>query len=380
MRRIAGAGAAAAARQRRRAPAVARAATGCAARSRCSCSSSCCSARGSLIELFQPFTGSGTAIDRRSRSRRATARARSATCSPRDGVVSSGFFFDVRAIARRRRDRSCVAGTFTLRHGMSYSAALAALTAPPPAPVTTISVTIPEGFTRRQIAALASGRRPERRLPRRVAATAAGFDPRTYGAPAARAHARGLPLPGDLLLDAAARACASSSASSCSRSSRTSTSSTSRTRAPRGLTEYDVLIIASMVEREAQVPERPRAGRGRDLQPPARRDDARHRRDAALRAERLHPPADRAPSSRSTRRTTRASTAACRRRRSATPGSRRWSRRPTRRPSPTSTTSTSRAPAASSRSRRPTRSSRPTSAAYNAARNAAGGRSPTTCP
>ena len=52
----------------------------------------------------------------------------------------------------------------------------------------------------------------------------------------------------------------------------------------KNLTPYDVLIIASMVEKEALAPERAPARRGGHLQPAARADAARHRRDDPLRA------------------------------------------------------------------------------------------------
>src|SRR5262249_21364058 len=65
------------------------------------------------------------------------------------GVVSSGFFFDLRAtLAGERGDLR--AGVYHLQEGMSYSAALDALTkAPPAAKVTNLTVT--EGRTRQEI-------------------------------------------------------------------------------------------------------------------------------------------------------------------------------------------------------------------------------------
>ena len=70
------------------------------------------------VRLFQPFTGSGTGASGHDPAR-APARARSATCSAADGVVDSGFFFSVRAMLDGDRSKF-LAGTFTLRHGMSY--------------------------------------------------------------------------------------------------------------------------------------------------------------------------------------------------------------------------------------------------------------------
>ena len=56
-----------------------------------------------------------------------------------------------------------------------------------------------------------------------------------------------------------------------------------RYAAARNLTRFDVLTIASMIEREVAVPSRAPARGARDLQPPAGRDAARHRRDGAVR-------------------------------------------------------------------------------------------------
>ena len=67
------------------------------------------------------------------------------------------------------------------------------------------------------------------------------------------------------------------------RSAPTSPRSTLRHAKRKNLTRYDVLIIASMVEREAQLDTRAPARRGGHLQPPARGHAARHRRDDPLR-------------------------------------------------------------------------------------------------
>src|ERR1700722_2298920 len=108
------------------------------------------------FELFQPFTGSGAGtvvVKIPEGSARAVGNL-----LERDGVVSSGFFFYVRAFLDGDRSK-LRAGTFTLGQGRSYSAALSVLTAPPPPPKPTgrreIAVLIPPGFTRLQIAARA---------------------------------------------------------------------------------------------------------------------------------------------------------------------------------------------------------------------------------
>ena len=69
-----------------------------------------------------------------------------------DGVVSSGFFFE-RARAARGQAQLAAFGAFALQRDMSYSAAIDALSKPPPKAIA-VKVVIPEGYTRRQIAEL----------------------------------------------------------------------------------------------------------------------------------------------------------------------------------------------------------------------------------
>ena len=82
---------------------------------------------------------------------------------------------------------------------------------------------------------------------------------------------------------------------SCATSSRTSAAVAAglnlRYAKSKNLTPYDVLIIASMIEKETVVPSERRLVVGGDLQPAAGTDAARDRRDAPLRPER---PRDRA--------------------------------------------------------------------------------------
>ena len=126
----------------------------------------------------------------------------------------------------------------------------------------------------------------------------------------------------------------------------------------RKRTPYDVLTIASLVEREAAS-----AGRAEssiaavDLQPARARHAARDRRDDPLRARhRRDAPDQAARTSGAARPTTRTASRACRRRRSRTRVSPRCGRRRSLPPSTTSTTSASRTACITS-SRRTSRSS-----------------------
>jgi uncharacterized YceG family protein len=101
-----------------------------------------------LIELFQPFAGSPhghvtVTIPARSSS------SQIATTLQRDGVISSSFFFKLRATLAGERDKMR-AGVYHLQLGMSYGSVLTALTkAPPAAKVTELTIT--EGRRRQQI-------------------------------------------------------------------------------------------------------------------------------------------------------------------------------------------------------------------------------------
>jgi uncharacterized YceG family protein len=162
-------------------------------------------------------------------------------------IVASKFFFELRA--RLSGDRGKLrAGTYTLRKDMSYSDALSALTSAPKA-AATVTVTIPEGRSIRETVPLvrqaglrggylkaASSRAQLRRAGApRTARTLEGYlFPSTYelraGAPAAK-----------LVADQVAEF---------RRNIRTVDLAYARRK---NLSTYDVLIIASMIEREAAV-------------------------------------------------------------------------------------------------------------------------------
>ena len=103
-----------------------------------------------LWALFQPFHGDGS-------GRVAVTVPKGASVSEvgdvldEKGVVDSSTLFQVRATLAGKRSE-LYPGHYTLASGMSYSAALDALTQPPVKRVTT--VTIPEGYSRAQAAQL----------------------------------------------------------------------------------------------------------------------------------------------------------------------------------------------------------------------------------
>jgi uncharacterized YceG family protein len=201
-----------------------------------------------LVELFQPFAGGGHGSVTLDIPSGADADQIGDVLAAR-GVVSSSFFFALRA--RIDGDGPKLRhGVVTLRRDMSYAAALNALTTAS-APLQ-IRITIPEGYTRRQIAALAAAdgltgsyliaSRPGR----------AGLDPTGYGA----SHVttlEGFLFPATYFEYPHANVSRLISQQIEAFRENFGQLNLAHARAEH-LTPYDVLIIASMVEREAQVP------------------------------------------------------------------------------------------------------------------------------
>jgi uncharacterized YceG family protein len=205
------------------------------------------------FRVFQPFTDSGT-----------DHQAVTVTIPPGStageiadllaarGVIDSSFFFNIRSrVSGQRGDLK--AGTFTLRHDMSYAAALDALTKSPKAPPV-VKLTIPEGRSIREAASLVhraglkgSYVKAATRSPRAVKGL------KSYDVPKATTSLEGFLFPATFELKRGA------SASDVVAQQLTAFHATfdrlNRHAAHRRhLTDYDVLIIASMIEREAQVP------------------------------------------------------------------------------------------------------------------------------
>jgi UPF0755 protein len=200
--------------------------------------------------LFQPFHGKGYDAVVVRIPPGSSASDIGKLLSSKD-VVESSFFFALRA--RVEGDRGKLqAGTYTLKRSMPYKDALAALTqAPKAAP--TIDVTLPEGPSRRELA------------PRVKAAGVRGsyvdasvssrlLRPRTYGAPKDTRSLEGFLFPDTYELRSRT-ATAKALVNLQLRRFKTEFAKVDLKRARRKhLSRYDVLIIASMIEREAQVP------------------------------------------------------------------------------------------------------------------------------
>ncbi len=199
-----------------------------------------------LVELFQPFHGSGqgavtVTIPPNSSS------SQVGDLLAHDGVISSSFFFGLRAtLAGDRGDLR--AGTYHLKQGMRYGDVLSTLTTPPPAAKVS-SLTIIEGRTRRQIEARLRSQQiggsylAETRHSRLL-------DPGAYGAPRSTPSLEGFLFPSTYQLRDPIRI-SDLVADQLQTFKQRFANVKLGYAARRHLTPYDVLTIASMVQAEA---------------------------------------------------------------------------------------------------------------------------------
>jgi uncharacterized YceG family protein len=198
------------------------------------------------VSTFQPFAGEGEGDVRVEVPRNATA-TEIAELLEREGVVGSSTFFNLRArIDGAREDFK--AGTYTLRRGMPYGDAIAALQAGPPPP-RTINVTIPEGRSRRETAPLVRQAGLDGSYLRASRSPTDGFSLRRYGAPG-DSSLEGFLFPAtyELRPNANARTLVARQLDAFAENFGQVDLAPARRR---DLDPYDVLIIASMIEREA---------------------------------------------------------------------------------------------------------------------------------
>jgi UPF0755 protein len=207
-----------------------------------------------LVSLFQPFAGEGTGkvivqIPKGSSS------SKIGSILARDDVISSGFFFNLRALLEGKRS-SLHSGRFQLKREMSYSAAIEALSKPPPKAIA-VKVVIPEGYTRRQIADLVgedalSGSYLDATERSRL------LSPRHYGAPAGPSNLEGFLFPATYELTAGAPVGRLVDEQLTAFRERFTSEDVRRARELH-VTPYQLLTVASMIEREAQTEhDRPR--------------------------------------------------------------------------------------------------------------------------
>jgi uncharacterized YceG family protein len=206
-----------------------------------------------LVAFFQPFSGDGAGDEPVTVEIPEGASAgQIADILDQAGVVSSGRLFEWRLKLAGKSDE-IQADTYSLASGMSYGAAIDALTSPagPGGPIT---VSIPEGYDRRQIADLVlpegvssdeylqlTERAPKSFNTKRYGATGDSLEgflfPATYELPQNRTQR--VPSLVDQQLEAFEDNIARVDMSYAKK---------------KNLTVYDVLIIASMVDKEVLVP------------------------------------------------------------------------------------------------------------------------------
>ncbi|MEX2253583.1 MAG: endolytic transglycosylase MltG [Thermoleophilaceae bacterium] len=199
-----------------------------------------------LVSLFQPFAGDGEG-EVRLTIPTGTGIGEVADLLEQRGVISSAFFFELRA-RTTGQSGDVKQGTFTLKRDMSYTAALDAITTAPKADV--VDVTVPEGQSRREVAPIVR----QAGLPgsyTRLTRSSPLLDPRDYGAKGARSLEGFLfPSTYELKKGATARTLIRDQLRTFKREFRKVDMRAARRR---NLTRYEVLIIASMVEREASL-------------------------------------------------------------------------------------------------------------------------------
>jgi UPF0755 protein len=200
-----------------------------------------------LVELFQPFHSSGHAPVTVTIPRNSSAGT-IGNLLERNGVISSSFFFELRATIAGERG-GLRSGTYHLKQGMSYGDVLKILTTAPPAAKVS-NLTIVEGKTRPEIHALLRSQGVRGSY---LAATRHSrlLDPRRYGAPRSTSSLEGFLFPSTYQL----RDPISISAlvDDQLRTFRQEFKHVDLGFARRkNLTPYDVLTIASMVQAEAQ--------------------------------------------------------------------------------------------------------------------------------
>jgi UPF0755 protein len=168
------------------------------------------------------------------------------------GVVDSGLLFSLRAALSGKRG-DLRSGSYTLRHGMSYGAAIHALsTSPAAAKLATVNVVIPEGRSRRETVRIVHEAGLRGDYLEATKRFAGALNPFRYGAPNGTRSLEGFLFPAtyELRRGATARALVERQLAAF----RDNFARVDLRRAHRkNLSGYDVLTIASMVEREARL-------------------------------------------------------------------------------------------------------------------------------
>jgi UPF0755 protein len=199
-----------------------------------------------LVELFQPFHGSGHGTVKVTIPPHSSS-SQIGDLLEREGVIASSFFFDARAtLGGDRTDLR--SGTYRLKLDMSYSDVLKLLTTAPKAAKVS-ELTITEGRTRRQIDALLRSQHVRGSYFAQTHRSKL-LDPRAYGAPRNNNSLEGFLFPSTYQVrdPVSIGAVVADQLKTFRQKFRGVDLSYARRK---HLTPYDVLIVASMVEAES---------------------------------------------------------------------------------------------------------------------------------
>ena len=201
-----------------------------------------------LNALFQPFHG-GDGKDLTFKVKRGESAGAVADRLDEGGIVSSGTLFEIRLLLAGHRN-DLLAGQYALAEGMSYGEVIDALTTPPSQ--RTKVVTVPEGYSREQIASLATDSGLEGSY-EKASKSSKLIDPAKYGAENAPSL-EGFLFPSTYELKPKSTA-DDLVAAQLAAFEKEFEKVDMKFAESKNLTAYDVLIIASMIDREVQLAE-----------------------------------------------------------------------------------------------------------------------------
>ena len=204
---------------------------------------------GLLLAFFQPFAGDGEGEPFRLEVPAGLGVGEIGSLLADEGVIDSPLLFEARVTLAGKRSELFF-GEHTFRRDMSYSAAIEELGQAPAKKVTT--VVVPEGLSRGETAEVAAGEGVEGDY---LAASirSPGFDPNRYGAAGQARNLEGFLFPATYELPPSVEAPGLVREQLDAFETNIEGVDFSYARS-KNLTIYDVLTIASMIDREVSVP------------------------------------------------------------------------------------------------------------------------------
>ncbi len=203
---------------------------------------------GLLLALFQPFAGDGDGEPFRLEVPSGAGVGEIGSLLVDEGVIDNAFLFEVRVTLAGKRSELYF-GEHEFRQGMSYSAAIEELGRAPEKEVRT--VVVPEGLSREEAAAITEAEGVGGDYVSE-SVDYPGFDPDRYGAQGRAKDLEGFLFPATYELPPATRARGLVGRQLDAFRANIAAVDFSYAKS-KNLTVYDVLIIASMVEREVSI-------------------------------------------------------------------------------------------------------------------------------